>query len=632
MYAAFFSDQDVGDAGRNYGTAVLPFDMMVAYKADFLEPNWTFPSEIFGPPFVKSPGFIGMKFLKSPAGLSIWSNTLNSGTGYPDPVGVKQLFRYLSGGSSPAAGDFPCTFQGQQTIKHFCFAAQNFADTRGFQSSGPFTLAPGTSRTIVEAYIQGAPTAVVSPFVGGDFKPGIPATGQEWFSSSGNLVRPIERAMGYLGQNDANADGIIQQTEVSSVPRSLLDKALVAQAVFDNKFLLPFAPAPPQFFLIPGDNQVTVVWQKSTSEADGDPFFQIASDPTSALYDPNFREFDVEGYRIYRGRSTSTLQLVAQFDYSGTTITDFTGAFAYTADLDGDGKSECAPELGLQDDCPVRFRTAPPFISVFSVDHDINGNVIQIPAGGRVMLGDSSVLILNADTAVTGGNSGFPALNNSGVNFAFVDRGVRNAFNYFYSVTAFDVNSLKSGPTSLESARITKAIAPRAVSAQVSAGAIAPLKMLGQDGITLDPTASAPTINATTGIFSGPFPPTDGISLGLAAFLPEVLDSGTLALVIDSVVPGYQDVDGFGVSTSVLYYLSVGAQKLVVPVDQDLGAADADKSVGFPAPFAVSNKARVYGAASTSPTHASTGLSLPGARRLPPCGRAQPNPTPANSP
>jgi len=97
MYAAFFSDQDVGDAGRNYGTAVLPFNMMTAYKADFLEPNWTFPPEIFGAPFVKSPGFIGMQFLKSPAGLSIWSNTLNSGTGYPDPVGVKQLYRYLSG-------------------------------------------------------------------------------------------------------------------------------------------------------------------------------------------------------------------------------------------------------------------------------------------------------------------------------------------------------------------------------------------------------------------------------------------------------------------------------------------------------------------------------------------------------
>ena len=640
MYAAFFSDQDVGDAGRNYGTAILPFNMMTAYKADFLEPNWTFPADIFGPPFVKSPGFIGMKFLKSPAGLTIWSNTLNSGTGYPDPVGVKQMFRYLSGGSSPAQGDFPCTFQGQQKQKHFCFAAQNFADTRGFQSSGPFTLLPGHSQTIVEAYIQAAPTAVVTPFVGGDFKPGIPASGTEWFTSGGSLVRPIEKAMGYLGQQDVHdslgnptPDGIIQQDEVQSVPRSLLDKALVAQAIFDNKFLLPFAPAPPAFFLIPGDNQVTVVWQKSTSEADGDPFFQIASDNTSALYDPNFREFDVEGYRIYRGRSTSTLQLEAQFDYASTTMTDFTGAFAYTADLDGDGKSECAPELGLEDDCPVRFQTSQPFL--VSSDHDLTGDVIQIPPGGRVMLGDSSVLIIKADTAVTGGASGYPALANTGVNFAYVDRGVRNSFNYFYAVTAFDVNSLKSGPTSLESARITRAVTPRASSAQVAAGQLSPLALIGTDNVPLNPNATPPTINATTGIFSGPAPPTDGIALVLAAFLPDVLDTGTLTLTIDSIQPGYQDIDGIGSSTALKYFLRVqtpgGTQNFVIPVGQDLGSGEVTVSVGFPALFAVQNKAVTFGGDSTFPIYGSTGPTVPGTWRITGWGRGQANTDPANS-
>ena len=42
------------------------------------------------------------------------------------------------------------------------------------------------------------------------------------------------------------------------------------------------------------------------------------------LYDPNYRQFDVEGYRIYRGRTDSpnTLELVAQFDYAGTVIHD----------------------------------------------------------------------------------------------------------------------------------------------------------------------------------------------------------------------------------------------------------------------------------------------------------------------
>jgi hypothetical protein len=644
LFAAFFADMDVGDAGKNYSTPVIPFNMGVAYKSDFLEPNWAFPVDIFGPPFVASPGFIGVKYLRSPTidslgtiyqrGLTIFSNTLNSGTGYPDPVGVKQLYRYLSGTSSPSLGDFPCTVTSQTPLqRHWCFQAQNFADTRFFQSSGPFTLAPGEQKTIVVAYIQGAPTAVVKPFVGGDFKPDIPESGQDIAGNSA-LVRPIERAMGWVDQNDANADGVIEQTEVKTVPRSLLDKALVAQAVYDNKFLLPFAPAPPSFFLIPGDNQVTVVWQKSATEdaiTGGDPFFAVASDPTSALYDPNFREFDVEGYRIYRGRTTGALELVAQFDYAGTALVDYTGAFEYSTDLDGDGKTECAPELGIQDDCPVRFRTSPPFISDFSQSHGLVGDVVQIPAGGRTALADSSVFILKADTAVTGHASGFPALSDSGVNFAYVDRGVRNSFSYYYAVTAFDVNSLKSGPTSLESPRVTKLVTPRAPSAQVVSGAIAALQMQGTDGVALDPSADPPTIDKTTGIFAGPEPPTNGISLGLAAFLPEVLDSGTLALVIDSVVPGYQDVDGINSSAPVNYYLSFGAQKLVVPVNQDLAATQVSAALGFPALFAVQKKAAVFGGDSTFPIYGSVGLDVPGAWRITAWGRGEANGNPANS-
>ena len=130
------------------------------------------------------------------------------------------------------------------------------------------------------------------------------------------------------------------------MPQSLLNKALVAQAVFDAKFLLPFAPNAPQFFLIPGDNQVTVVWQKSTTEdpvTGGDPYFAIASDPTSALYDPDFRKFDVEGYRIYRGRTAGNLALIAQFDYAGTQMIDYTGQFYF---------ANCAPELGVQTRVP----------------------------------------------------------------------------------------------------------------------------------------------------------------------------------------------------------------------------------------------------------------------------------------
>ncbi len=56
----------------------------------------------------------------------------------------------------------------------------------------------------------------------------------------------------------------------------------MAQAVFNNGFLLPFAPDAPNFFLVPGNNQVTVLWRPSNSETAGDPFFAVASQPTVA--------------------------------------------------------------------------------------------------------------------------------------------------------------------------------------------------------------------------------------------------------------------------------------------------------------------------------------------------------------
>ncbi|MCA9722852.1 MAG: hypothetical protein KC489_10725, partial [Gemmatimonadetes bacterium] len=142
-----------------------------------------------------------------------------------------------------------------------------------------------------------------------------------------------------------------EQGEFTTVPGSLLRKALLAQEIFNNKFLLPFAPDAPDFFLVPGDGQVTVVWRPSNSETDGDPFFQVAKDASivppgggapvvNPLYDANYRQFDVEGYRIYRGRAdnAAALRLIAQYDYSGTVFSDFTGQV-----VDGARGSQCAP-------------------------------------------------------------------------------------------------------------------------------------------------------------------------------------------------------------------------------------------------------------------------------------------------
>ncbi|MGH9261742.1 MAG: hypothetical protein ACRD08_17915, partial [Acidimicrobiales bacterium] len=275
-----------------------------------------------------------------------------------------------------------------------------------------------------------------------------------------------------------------------------------------------------------------------------EPFDPLGN--ANVLYDPNFRQFDVEGYRIYRGRTAAELVLVAQFDYQGTTFRDFTGALQYE-DLNGDGKIQCAPELGLAaappaGDCPVAFDTG--FVKTAFVESEVAGELIQVKAGDRVELrppGDTvttrgTVINLKADTAVVGGNSGYPTVNNTGVPFAFVDAGVRNSFAYVYAVTAFDVNSVKSGPSSLESPRVTRRVTPRKVAVnQTPAGPVV-VAFLGTAG---DTASGAPPSITDSGTFTGPAAPTSGWSGAASVFADQLLQSGGFEMIvrIDSVVP-----------------------------------------------------------------------------------------------
>jgi hypothetical protein len=637
MFAAFAMDADVAVFSHNYSTAFLPFNIGSTYSGDFLpEVGWRFPSDIHGPPFFAGPGFVGVKYLKSPeaspgveVGLTMFSNTTN-GLPFPDAVGDHLLYRRLSG--YIGAADIQCNPFTNPVVaraRRLCFLAQTQTDARFYQASGPFDLAPGTSATIVVAYIHAAPVAVAGVVPGADTKPGIPFTGDSIFADT-TKVRPIDRVAGWVTQNDADSNNIISQAEVTTTPRSLLNKALVAQAVFDAKFLLPNAPAAPQFFLVPGSNQVTVVWQKSTTETAGDLYYTIASAPfdtlgaQNALYDPNFRQFDVEGYRIYRGRTASELTLLAQFDYSGTTFVDYTGAIFY-GDANGDGQSQCAPELALQQDCPVTFDGT--WVKSTNFETELAGEIIQVKAGDRVELANGDVLHLSADTAITGGGSGFPALRNSGVSFAYTDNNVRNGFTYQYAVTAYDVNSVKSGPTSLESTRITKGITPRRPSGQETAGSIA-TQQLGAAGQILDPTAPVPALNPATGIFAGPMPPADGFAAGLAAFVPQVLATGALTARMDSITIGTSD-DGLAPSRPTLYYLTVSTPldtvSVTVPIQAGGDITQASGSIAVEVTTLDSAKSSRFGGNQTYSFFGQVTLALAGNWELMNWGRGYAN-------
>jgi hypothetical protein len=605
LFAAFATDPDVAEATVNFASVSVPFAMGFTYEHTFSPASgWVFDPTIFGAPFFAGSGFFGVKYLKSPelspgveAGLTLYSNTINGGD-FNDAQNAIQLYRYLSNNISPAAGDAPCnTGNPQQTS--ICFVnvtAPN--DMRFFQSSGPLNLAPGQFGSIVVAYVFAAPRLTGSCSGPGtcDLTPG-DATRMSSLATAGN-VNPVDSVAGYLGFSD-DGDGVVEQSDFQVAPRSLYGKALVAQQVFDGGFLLPFAPEAPNFFLIPGNNQVTVLWQPSATEANGDPFFQISSAPLNQegaenlLFDPNYRQFDVEGYRVYRGRvdNPNELEVVAQFDYAGTVMPDFQGQVNPT--------TGCAPELGINTvtvvegdttfGCPVDFDSLVPGVApTVSVDVPLVGQIIQVKRGERQALANGENIILVADTAITGAAGGCRnvqvcTLRDNAVPFVFVDRAPRNNLRYFYSVTAFDINSFQSGPSSLESARNTQATVPQAGASNYQNASNLTLNIVGR-GVAQDSVISAePTIDGATGRFSGPFPPANGGDLHFAGELAsQVLSApGVVSIVLDSLTLG----SAYDLIPNVYYMTATGGDgstfQFSFPVTQDQFDAEVTANAFF---------------------------------------------------
>jgi hypothetical protein len=619
MYVQLGMDHDVAAFNRNYGTASVPFGMGIGYTGTFLpEIGWMLPPDPFGaPPFAAAPGLLGTRFLKTPAPFAMFTNTTGGGT-FPDPVGVALLWRRMSGNLLPT--DTQCSFTDPAVARarHVCYLAQTQTDSRYQMSTGPLSLAPGEATTLVLAYIFAPPLDTANAYLGGDLKPGLPFTGDS-IALDTTKVQVIERIAGWRAQSDLNGSGAIEAGEVIAARRSLMHKAQVAQAIVDAKFLMPQPPDAPDFFLIPGDNEVTVVWQPSATEQTGDPYFPLAADRSSPLFDPNFREFDVEGYRIYRGTDPRALQLIAQFDHDLTTFVDYVGAVAYPG--------QCAPELGVLTDCPVAFPPAPD--TTASVRERVFGRIIQVPEGGRILSSNGLVTTVTADTFP---HARFEPPFETGVTFAFTDSTVKNSFRYYYAVTAYDFNSIRSGPSSFESPRFTKLITPRVSSGQEVAGMVQAMSLVGGDGTILDTAAPLPTVDPASGIFSGPMPPANGIALEFSAFVPELLAAGAITVTIDSLATGMGILDVLpGAERPTLYYVTSASPGLTTRFTIPLqtkgtsfvgGSPDASALARFGAVLVDSAQAARFGAAPANQLFGQVTLTVPNAFELTSWGRA----------
>lgn len=585
FYANFAADMDVSsDAGNNYSSVNLPFQLGYVYEDTFrpTEGTYRLPSDqSTAQGFTGGYGFVGVKYLASPidpltglqAGLHLFSNTVN-GSSFNDPQNVQQLYRYISGAINPSLGDGLCNFD--PVVDRVCFVKSDaHADVRFFQSSGPFDLPPGGFGSIVVGYVFAS--AVASPgctTVGCDgVKPGDPrrlTNAANLAAQGANLIDSLTGFRGFVdGRNGNPVDNEVQQGEFITSRGSLLNKSLVAQTVFDSKFLLPSAPAAPDFFVVPGDNQVAIFWRPSPTEAGGDVFFSAANDPTNLLYDPNYRQFDVEGYRVYRGRvdDPSALKLLAQYDYSGTTMRDYLGAV--------NPVPTCAPELGrfITPGCPVAYGPPPPAGTAYTVftSYEVVSPFIQVKIGDRSLLASTDAILLIADTAVTGTESGSqPELADTDVPFVYVDNTAKNNLRYFYAVTAFDVNSIQSGPSSLESARVTKRATPVAPGSNLDNEGSLSIGMFGRGVNMTEVYPKAPGINSSTGVFTGPARPATGAEIGFVGdFVKQVVtQSGEMSLTLDSMAPG----SAYNTAAATFWYTitsAAGTTPVTLSVTQD---------------------------------------------------------------
>ena len=104
---------------------------------------------------------------------------------------------------------------------------------------------------------------------------------------------------------------------------AIVEKASRAQLTFDKNWLLPYPPQPPSLICIPGDAKITLVWDND-AEAEPDLYFNIVSHPGTPLYNPFYRQYDFEGYRIWKQSGEDWLLLTQCDLYNGIAFEDTT--------------------------------------------------------------------------------------------------------------------------------------------------------------------------------------------------------------------------------------------------------------------------------------------------------------------
>ncbi|MEO0092371.1 MAG: hypothetical protein ABIK61_06655 [candidate division WOR-3 bacterium] len=219
-------------------------------------------TEAPNPPYWQSgtPGVVAYKFLESPRkpdGTLIGMSAFKKFTIDIDPMKDVDQYKTLAGYDYRTGIYSPYDSIDVQP-----------ADKRFIQCTGPFDLAPDSVATIIVA-------AIAAPYG---------SAGELWNDRDTTDLKPLYKL------------------------------AKEAQFIYDNNWLLPGPPVASNVTLIPMDNKIRIVWD-DLPERTPDPYYtEVAGNPNSPGYDPAYREYDFEGYKIYKSTDGVNWELLAHCD------------------------------------------------------------------------------------------------------------------------------------------------------------------------------------------------------------------------------------------------------------------------------------------------------------------------------
>jgi hypothetical protein len=443
------------------------------------------------------PGFVGITFFQGPIaddgsqlGLERFTLTTNPSLGRPQPDPTTDGDQYdLMGGIGTRAP----------------FIDATASDMRFVEISGPITFDPGEIQRVVAGYIWASA-----------------ANGRAALNVSPTRCFPAGAPCFLPDPNDPVLE------ELVTIQRA-------AQVIFDAGFLAPAPPPKPDMTLIPGDQQITIVWSDVSQVPD--PFFDVAGDPTNPAFDPLFRELDFEGYVLVRSTSgdPTDVDTLGIFDLAnGVASIDDTTFQTFTV-------GDTVVEL------PVQIR-----------------NIVQLP--------------------------------DAGLQFSFVDRGLINGIRYFYDVVPFDFNPSNTlrGPEITLSAGISfqpgelKSTRPRSDASSFRT-ANASFVALKADGTVCDTQEVAATVDPESGDYVDFVDCSNAILPTLTPLRDVNIPSGEFFFVVDSIVPNPDahpyDLAGAGGYTLALGFNTVwfhweNADGSLAPVQPNVGSFDQNFDFG----------------------------------------------------